>query len=455
MRRGGFPSLRFAVDALVLLATVVVAGLWQLRGRSQPDGTWFLLAYPVLVLLLLAFRGRYLPTGHPSRLDVTAHVLGATSLAAMLVIAVVSVAWPDSRPVLLVGPVWLLSGPALLVVGTGLEWARMMAHRKGYALKPTVIIGAGAVGERLERRLVDHPELGLRPIGFLDEQDGLSNRRVLGGPADLRSVVSSTRAEHVILSFLRAPDSAVLPLIRDCEELGIGISVVPRFFETTTSRVVLEHIGGLPLFALRRVNPKGWQFTLKHVFDRAASALVIAVLSPLLVTISLAVKSSSSGPLLYRQTRIGRDGRQFEMLKFRTMSATSDETSGLVLDADTAPGGVEGVDRRSLVGKFLRRASLDELPQLFNVFHGDMSLVGPRPERPEFATTFAERIERYTDRHRVKSGITGWAQVHGLRGQTSLSDRVEWDNYYIENWSLWLDIKIVLMTVVAVFRSAE
>jgi lipopolysaccharide/colanic/teichoic acid biosynthesis glycosyltransferase len=189
---------------------------------------------------------------------------------------------------------------------------------------------------------------------------------------------------------------------------------------------------------------------------------LIAGLSPVLAAVALAVRLSSPGPVLYRQARMGRDGRQFHLLKFRSMmvdavdlpprapaAAPGDENDVV------GPGGVEGADRRTPIGRFLRRTSLDELPQLWNVLMGDMSLVGPRPERPEFVEEFGGRLERYKDRHRVKSGITGWAQVHGLRGKTSMADRIEWDNYYIENWSLWLDFKVLLMTIVAVFRGAE
>jgi exopolysaccharide biosynthesis polyprenyl glycosylphosphotransferase len=252
------------------------------------------------------------------------------------------------------------------------------------------------------------------------------------------------------------PDSSLLPLIRDCEALGVGVSVVPRFFETPTTRVALTHIGGLPLFGLRRVDPKSWQFAVKHVLDRVVASILLLALAPVMVATAFAVKLSSPGPILFRQTRIGQDDAQFDMLKFRTMRMSDPADASFEVQPDRAPGGVEGVDRRTPIGTLLRRTSLDELPQLINILRGDMSLVGPRPERPQFVREFGLNIERYTDRHRVKSGITGWAQVHGLRGQqTSLSDRVEWDNYYIENWSLWLDVKILLMTIVAIANPAE
>jgi len=450
--------VRVTADALALFIAVSVAGVLLFDPDALPAGAPLLVAYPPLAVLMLASRGFYRVDAYLPRLDAIARIGGATSVAAMVVIAVISLAVPESRPTFLVGPVWVLGGAALVATNLLLEWARSRARRQRVAGKPTLIVGAGKVGARLERRLKEQPYLGLNPIGFIDDADGNSTEgegELLGHPSQLRSLIASTGAEHVILSFVRMPDSALLPLIRDCEELRVGVSVVPRFFETTHSRVVLEHIGGLPLFALRRVDPKGWQFALKHVFDRVAAGLLIAAFALLMVIIAIAVKLSSRGPLLYRQARIGRDGTEFGMLKFRTMRVGKTDARDFRLGANTAPGGVEGDDRRTGVGTLLRRTSLDELPQLFNVLRGDMSLIGPRPERPEYVLHFGENVDRYTDRHRVKSGMTGWAQVHGLRGQTSLTDRVEWDNYYIENWSLWLDVKILLMTLVAAARSVE
>jgi lipopolysaccharide/colanic/teichoic acid biosynthesis glycosyltransferase len=198
---------------------------------------------------------------------------------------------------------------------------------------------------------------------------------------------------------------------------------------------------------------------LKYALDRAAAALALWISSPLLLVCAAAVYLSLGRPIFYRQRRVGLDGRPFDILKFRSMrpadSPTEDHAAARFDAAQTAPGGVEGEDRRTRVGMFLRKTSIDELPQLINVLKGDMSLVGPRPERPELVELFEQRIHRYDDRHRVKAGITGWAQVNGLRGNTSLADRVEWDNYYIENWSLWLDFKILLMTCTAVVRFRE
>ncbi|MDP9168450.1 MAG: sugar transferase, partial [Actinomycetota bacterium] len=176
---------------------------------------------------------------------------------------------------------------------------------------------------------------------------------------------------------------------------------------------------------------------------------------PVFLGLALLVRLSSPGPILFGQKRIGRDGRVFDCLKFRSMRPLDPDAAAFQVKQGAAPGGVEGDDRRTRIGKIMRKTSLDELPQLINVLQGDMSLVGPRPERPEFVELFEMQIRRYGDRHRVKAGITGWSQVHGLRGQTSIADRAEFDNYYIENWSLSLDFKVLLLTILAVLRSGE
>jgi exopolysaccharide biosynthesis polyprenyl glycosylphosphotransferase len=244
--------------------------------------------------------------------------------------------------------------------------------------------------------------------------------------------------------------------VQRCQELGLEVSVVPRLFENVNDRQWVEHVGGLPLCGLRQTDPKSWQFAAKHALDRTIAGLLLAVGAPLLVALGLLVRLSSPGPVLFRQRRVGRDGQVFDILKLRTMRVAdhrpSDELAARLQAQGAAPGGVEGDDRRTAIGTFLRRTSLDELPQLLNVLRGEMSLVGPRPERPEFVDLFGTSVRRYGDRHRVRSGMTGWAQVHGLRGQTSLSERVEWDNWYIQNWSLWLDLKILLMTPLALLR---
>ena len=203
----------------------------------------------------------------------------------------------------------------------------------------------------------------------------------------------------------------------------------------------------------------------KHAFDRLFAFVLLVTLLPVLLCSALAVRLTSRGPVLSRQRSVGRDGEVFDLYRFRSMhmgppqSTTLNDDDNTAIDflpgGDTAPGGIEGEGRRTFVGRIMRHTSIDELPQFLNVLRGEMSIIGPRPERPEFVELFEHDVTRYGDRHRVKSGITGWAQVHGLRGQTSLAERVEWDNYYIAHWSLGLDLKILALTFAALFRNAE
>jgi exopolysaccharide biosynthesis polyprenyl glycosylphosphotransferase len=440
------------------------AAVYGASASPAPEALVLVAAFVPLLLAVLAMRGMYGRTFHANALDTLRRLASITSLTAMLLIALAALAGFDQSAVLLLAREWLF---ATAFVGGGrlvLEAAQRRARQNRVTGAPTLIVGAGKIASHVERRLEHHPEYGLRPVGYLDDDPPprsvvpFRHAPVLGSLSDLRGVAEATGACHVILTFLTRPDHALIPIVRQCEELGIEISVVPRLFDSINLRVGLEHLGGLPLHGLRPLDTKGWQFAVKHTLDRIAAAVLIVLAAPLLLVIALVVKLSSPGPVLFRQGRIGRDGRSFEILKFRTMS-TEGDTGGLdpalIAQLDRGPGGVEGVDRRTRVGTFLRRTSLDELPQLFNVLKGDMSIVGPRPERPMFAEAFGQSIRRYDDRHRVKSGVTGWAQVNGLRGQTSLGDRVEWDNYYIENWSLWLDLQILVKTVGVLFRASE
>jgi exopolysaccharide biosynthesis polyprenyl glycosylphosphotransferase len=231
-------------------------------------------------------------------------------------------------------------------------------------------------------------------------------------------------------------------------------------FDSMNSRAGYETLGGLPLLTFHTVNRKGWEFGVKHALDKVIAALALVLLSPLMAGIALAVRLTSPGPILYRQRRVGRDGQIFDLYKFRSMhwqpepgTRTDDGTAEELVRTDVGPGGIEGDKRYTSIGTTLRKSSLDELPQFINVLKGDMSVIGPRPERPEFVELFGREITGYHERHQVKAGITGWAQVHGLRGATSLVDRTEWDNYYIRHWSLGLDLKILVLTVVALLRS--
>jgi exopolysaccharide biosynthesis polyprenyl glycosylphosphotransferase len=465
-RRGDdlWAVLRGATDALMLLAAAAITGA---AGSYGLGGVWHGVALAGTLIGLVS-AGAYVPRPRLQLPTELARVIGTSAVVMVTVgaCAMVTSQRPGAGDAAIVH--WLVASTLLSAGRVGLYGAQRMVRSRTRGIR-TLIIGAGLVGHTTAKRLLDDPQLGLIPVGFLDKEPLLSDEElnvrglpalpVLGASWDLEDVIATHEIEHVVVAFSTAPHAIMLELVRRCWKLGVGVMVVPRLYEVEGQRVQVAHLGALPLVSLRSSDPSGWQFTVKYALDRVIAAIALLFVSPILALIALAILLGSGRPILFRQTRVGRDGRPFEILKFRTMSGKPEQTgqsngdwaaamaSGAYLPPDAAPAG----DRRTRLGGVLRALSLDELPQLWNVLRGDMSIVGPRPEQLRYVPQFEEAIYRYPERHRVKAGLTGWAQVHGLRGDTSLVDRIEWDNFYIENWSPWLDLKILLMTVPALF----
>src|SRR5262245_167769 len=451
---------RFAVDLSALCAAVVVAGLLS-SGTSAADRVLWSCAFVAAVLCDSVLRGWY---GRKIVLD-NLETLRRTASA----VAVSTAALVTARVLLGAGAVptndvvhlALLAAAVLGVARVALNLWHVRARRRGGALVPTLIVGAGRVGGLVAKRLLERPELGLLPVGYLDRDplDVEGDRRlpVLGASWDFDDVVDAHQVGQVIVTFSTAPSEVLLRIVSRCEERGIEVALVPRLFEKATERLTIEHLGGLPLVTSHPSDPRGWSFTLKYATDRIVAFLLLVAASPVLAACAAGVWLSLGRPILFRQRRAGHGGREVEMLELRSMRANDGRSADAAdLPDDMAPrGAAEAPELVTRFGAFLRATSLDELPQLLNVLRGEMSLVGPRPERPEFVEVFEENVHRYFDRHRVKAGITGWAQVNGLRGRTSLSDRVEWDNFYIDNASPWLDLKIIGRTLLAPFRMSE
>ncbi|KAA0918943.1 sugar transferase [Dietzia sp. ANT_WB102] len=327
-------------------------------------------------------------------------------------------------------------------------YATIRRHRRHSpeARRRTIIVGGGEVAAELLDSIREFPELGLEPVAVIDADPLLGGGRlpvpVLDRP--LNEVVTELDVHTVIVAFRHSPDSSLVSPLRQCDELDCEIFIVPRLYEFVHLSSDMDRIHTIPLIRVRRHIYRTWYWKTKRLFDITVAGGALLLLSPLLALIAVSVAvSDPKSSILFRQVRVGRGGREFMLYKFRSMRSVTAEHS----DTDWHPE-----DRIDPIGRLLRISSLDELPQLWNVVRGDMALVGPRPERPHFVEQFARSVPSYQDRHRVPVGLTGWAAIHGLRGDTNIGDRALYDNFYIQNWSVWLDVKILLLTARAVLR---
>ena len=340
---------------------------------------------------------------------------------------------------------WLFSIVLLIVSRRILDKMEIAVWRRNREFRRVLLLGAGEVARRLIENFSANPRWGTEVVGVLgfngDDPEEMSSLPVLGTVDEFEEIIRRTPVEEVIITRLDLPHRRVMEIILLCEKNLVAVKLVPDVFSILTSQVEVVNLDGVPLVGLQAVPlHSAWNRFMKRGFDLAGASLGLILTAPVLLLCAAAVKLTSRGPVFYRQERLGENGKRFNLYKLRTMPVDTEKTSGPVLPCRDDP-------RATSVGRFLRRSSLDELPQLWNVLKGDMSLVGPRPERPIFVERFKESIPRYMSRHQVKSGLTGWAQVNGLRGDTSIRMRVKYDLYYLENWSIFLDLKIILLTL--------
>jgi len=317
-------------------------------------------------------------------------------------------------------------------------------------LRHVLIVGTGELAAELERKMTSEGDFGFAVEGMVaaraQETGGtIGSTKVIGSVAQLPELVERSGAELVYLALNRNEHEAELEALERLNDSTAAVRLVPDLARTFTLNASVEDFAGTPVILVTESPGQGWNAVLKRAFDFTFAAIGLVLLSPVLLLIAIAVRLDSPGPALYGQERVGLSGQRFKMYKFRTMQADAEREG-------TAVWAKPGDPRRTRLGSILRRTSLDELPQLWNVLVGHMSLVGPRPERPHFVKQFRAQIPRYMLRHHVKAGITGWAQVNGLRGDTPLDRRIEYDLYYIQNWSMGFDVKILLLTVLRVFR---
>ena len=422
---------------------------WPNEAQSMgafPDYAGVVLAQIASVLVVFSLARLYRLARGPSRIDEFYSIITFTTVGTLVGVALASLFFKNSPLELDFSRGMILYGWGLTVVFVTIgrlvhAQVRARLRRQGWGRDRVLIVGTGEVGRMIFQKIQSNPGLGYHVVGFV-ATNGADTAPLaaptVGKASDLAPIIDDYQVDEVIIAVPEATHQEILMLISECERGKVNIKVYPDVFQIMASQVSIGDLGGLPLLTVRDIALRGWKRAAKRMMDIAGAACGLVLSSPLMMLMGVLIKLDSRGPVFYAQERMGLDARPFLMLKFRSMRQDA-EAQG--------PGWtVEDDPRVTRLGRFIRRVNVDELPQLINVLIGEMSLVGPRPERPVYVNQFRRSIPRYMDRHWEKSGMTGWAQVNGLRGDTSIVERTRYDLWYIENWSLLLDIKILIWT---------
>jgi Undecaprenyl-phosphate glucose phosphotransferase len=431
----GLPPLRQYINVLPFIVILVplafhLQGLYRLsRGRSRVDDFFAVLVASILAVVLGVLSTLYVQTYFATEAarETGAFEVSQAVWALFLVLNVV------------------LTFALREVVREALE----RRWRAGIGLKRILIAGSGELGRLVADKILEHRELGYQIVGFVDDRAGgdhLGYRGLplLGTIGEAGEIIGREAIDHLYVALPPEQHVRMLELLDSTSREMVDVKVVPDLLQVIALRARLEDLDGVPVININDVPLQGFNSVLKRALDIAISAAALAVLALPLALVALLVRVTSRGPVFYRQERMGLDGRSFTIVKFRSMYDRAEDQTGPVW-------AIPGDPRVTPLGHFLRRSNLDEMPQLWNVLRGDMSIVGPRPERPHFVEQFKHRIPQYMLRHKVKAGLTGWAQVNGWRGNTPLEKRIEYDLYYIENWSVRLDLKIIWLTLLKGF----
>ncbi|MDD2890366.1 MAG: undecaprenyl-phosphate glucose phosphotransferase [bacterium] len=339
----------------------------------------------------------------------------------------------------------LFSGVLIITGKIFIRSLKIYLAHKGIGVKKTCIVGSGERALEVIEKFKKNPVIRYKLVGQITKkgEDPIPGLPMLGNIIDVQTIIQENKIDMLIITFPLSHYKETAKILLRCSGIPVELRFVPDPYELLTSRIRYYDLNGFALLGIREFPLNYWDILLKRVFDIIASSLFILAFLPAGIIIAILIKLSSPGPVFYRQKRVGKDGKLFDIIKFRSMVRNAEKNTGPIFATGTTDS------RVTKVGRNIRRWSLDELPQFINVFIGNMSLVGPRPERPEFVEKFSEEINRYFERHKLRPGLTGWAQINGLRGNTSIKERVKYDLYYIENWSFNFDIKILLKTFVA------
>ena len=406
----------------------------------------FVIQLVTIISILFLNRQYYIPRS-VSRIDQIYYVFVSVSVGMLLALAVATIILRNNQAILdypraMMVYDWLLT-IVLLTFGRILHnWVRKRLQDRGIGKDRVIIVGTGDTARMILQRIVWSPDLGYDLVGIVNGEERHSEILgfpVLGQPEDLPDLINEYHVDEVIIAMPEKGHREMLHVISYCERGRVSIKIFPDLFQYVTTHAGIDDLGGLPLLSVRDYALRGYLLTLKRLIDFIGATIGLVALSPLMILTALAIKLESPGPVFFVQPRMGLDGREFMMIKFRSMR-TDAEKDG--------PGWtVKDDPRQTRLGTWLRRLEVDELPNLINVWLGEMSLVGPRPEQAYYVEQFRRFVPRYMDRHREKGGMTGWAQVNGLRGDSSISERTKYDLWYSENWSILLDTKILLRTL--------
>ena len=441
-----------AVADGVLVATAWLAAYWLRFETGMPvplgvpeiDGyVWALAVIVPLYFVLFQTHGLYEARRMDSPLGETSAVLRATFMGLLLVTAASFFARNYSYSRAVLGLFAVLAPTFVITLRSSIRFVLRRLRERGLNLRFVVVVGTGPLAETIVARIAGRPDAGLRVLGVVSEGGHggtVAGAPVIGSVAALKSILHGQRVDQLIIALGRDESETFEKVTAELADEVVNVKVVPDLLHGFSLRSTVESLDGIPVIGLQETALSGWGVVAKRTFDVAASTTLLALGSPLLAAIAAGVWASSGRPIFFSQQRMGHDGRVFEMWKFRSMRRGADAEGPAWTTRDDP--------RRTRFGRWLRRHSLDELPQLWNVLRGDMSLVGPLPEQPAYIEEFRREVPGYMLRHKVRAGMTGWAQVHGWRGDTSIHERVEHDLYYVQKWSFWLDLRILVMTLV-------
>lgn len=415
----------------------------------QPFGAYagLMVVHIVAVVGAQLFNRQYYIPRAISRVDQFYAVSASVSVGTVVSVAVSAFFFKGTSleadyPRVMVMYAWLLAIVFIMLGRAAHQVVREVLRDRGIGKDRLLIVGAGDIAHIILQRILWSPQLGYELVGVVhnvEDGDAILDVPVLGRVEDLPDLIERHSIDEVIVAIPEQGHREVVRVISYCERGRVSIKVFPDIFQFVTTEAGIDDLGGLPLLTVRNFALRGYMLIVKRFMDMLGAALGLVAFSPFMMLVAVAIKLESPGPVFFVQDRMGLDGRPFKMIKFRSMRSDA-ESSGPGWTVDDDP-------RQTRLGRFLRRIDIDELPNLINVLLGEMSLVGPRPEQPYYVDEFRNTVPRYMERHREKAGMTGWAQVNGLRGDTSIVERTKYDLWYIENWSILLDLKIILRTV--------